>query len=209
MQFFLIISLLNDSLGLMNEHLIDLNLQLKLFNVAEPMTTTSAQVLTHRLFSAYLTICTTVVEFNGEEGTIVLLIYIYTVFDIMNSFFIMASSLSVQSIYMFLQSEYITMMWLIYQIAIVILWVEACQRTEEEFQKILNTVSKLMCTPSRLKLPALFDFYEFQMPKFCPHGIFDFTRSITIAVFGFMTTFLVIVKQFNIKDKIYSEDHED
>nr|XP_026488870.1 uncharacterized protein LOC113395498 [Vanessa tameamea] len=168
----------------------------------------SAHTMSRRLFHAYLLICNTVVEINREEGTMVLLILTNTALDIMNSLYIMASAitLSVESLLKFLSIETNTILWFIYQISNLFLWMEPCHRTQDKFQAILNTVSKLMCTPSRVKLPVLFNFYEFQIPKFRPHGICDFTRSILATILGVMATFLIIIRQFNIKDKIYSEE---
>ncbi|XP_046963674.1 uncharacterized protein LOC124533300 isoform X2 [Vanessa cardui] len=84
--------------------------------------------------------------------------------------------------------------------------VEHCHKTQEEFQTTQNHVSHLMCASAdrefKHELSRFYDQVVDDTPAFSPLGICVLTRQLLVGIIGGIATFLAIVLQFHVIDRV-------
>ncbi|XP_047538400.1 uncharacterized protein LOC125071990 [Vanessa atalanta] len=209
LQFVFIVCSVNVTLRTQNERLRSLIFKLKLYDAMKTKNISNAHVTIRRLYRAYVSICEVLRNICDGEGALVAIVLLSKITECTDSFnhviSIIYASLDDWSYRKFVNLG-LPLIWAFFKGALIVLMVEQCHKTQEEFQTAQIHVSHLMCASSdrefKDELSRFYNHVADEIPSFSPLGICVFTRQLLVGIIGGIATFLAIVLQFRLIDSV-------
>ncbi|XP_046964347.1 uncharacterized protein LOC124533204 [Vanessa cardui] len=169
----------------------------------------NAHTTIRRLYRAHVSICEVVRSIDEGEGALVAILLLSKILECTDNFYNFMS-ISYAFLGDWTNRKFVnlgvTLIWASIKGALIVLMVEHCHKTQEEFQTTQNHVSHLMCASAdrefKHELSRFYDQVVNDTPAFSPLGICVLTRQLLVGIIGGIVTFLAIVLQFHVIDRV-------
>ncbi|XP_046964179.1 uncharacterized protein LOC124533052 [Vanessa cardui] len=196
LQFVFIVCSVNDTLRTLNKRLRSLIFKLKLYDAMKIKNIANAHTTIRRLHRAHVSICELVRSIDEGEGALVAILLLSKIMECADTLYHFTSIF-----YTFLgdwtygkfENLGVTLIWAFIKGILIVLMVEHCHNTQEEFQTTQNHVSHLMCASAdrefKHELSRFYDQVVDDTPAFSPLGICVLTRQLLAGIIGGIATF--------------------